>query len=291
MEEMLKEEIEYFIAKYSSSDLPQVLELPSDLTLPVLNTLWTMQAGIRYHLDDPKLRDLLSKVDASFRSGGATGGYLNMFPWLRFIIPRLSGYLDMKESVESLQDFLKETIKEHKTSLDRSNPRDFIDIFLLEMENQTDPSTTFTEEQLITSSMDLFVAGSETTSNTLGFLILYVTSYPMIQKKIHEELDKHVGRSRLPELRDRSNLSFVEAVIMEGQRMSNVAPFTPPHQASEDVELNGYTIKKGSSVLFSMYSIHMDKAYWGDPEFFRPERFVNSDGAVKKEPRLIPFGY
>jgi cytochrome P450 len=40
-----------------------------------------------------------------------------------------------------------------------------------------------------------------------------------------------------------------------------------------------------------MYSVHMDKGYWGDPENFRPERFLTSDGAVKKEPRLIPFGY
>lgn len=40
----------------------------------------------------------------------------------------------------------------------------------------------------------------------------------------------------------------------------------------------------------NLYSVHMDPEYWGDPENFRPERFINADGTFRKDERMIPFG-
>lgn len=62
----------------------------------------------------------------------------------------------------------------------------------------------FSEQQLLSLCLDLFQAGSETTSNTLGFAVLYVILYPNVQKEIHRELDRVVGKDRPPTLQDRS---------------------------------------------------------------------------------------
>lgn len=59
------------------------------------------------------------------------------------------------------------------------------------------------ESQLLAICMDMFMAGSETTSKSLGFGFLYLLLNPEVQKKAQEEIDRVVGRDRLPTLNDR----------------------------------------------------------------------------------------
>ena len=93
---------------------------------------------------------------------------------------------------------------------------------------------------------DLFLAGSETTSTTLNWAVLYMVRYPEIQAKVQEELDTVVGTDRydyiqhislnaiiifirMPTVSDKQNLPFTEATIMEIQRHSNIVPAGAPH--------------------------------------------------------------
>lgn len=78
-----------------------------------------------------------------------------------------------------------------------------MDVYLSVLESKN-CSDTFSESQLLAICVDLFIAGSETTSNTLSFCFLYLILFPDVQKKAQEELDKVVGRERLPTLADRS---------------------------------------------------------------------------------------
>ena len=59
------------------------------------------------------------------------------------------------------------------------------------------------DEQFIVVSMDLFMAGSETTSNTMEFALLYMILFPDVQKKVQEEIDSVVGTSRFPSILDK----------------------------------------------------------------------------------------
>lgn len=59
------------------------------------------------------------------------------------------------------------------------------------------------EEQLLSLSLDLLMAGSETTSNTLSFAILYMLEYPEVQKKVQNEMDDVIGRNRMPHMKDK----------------------------------------------------------------------------------------
>lgn len=148
----------------------------------------------------------------------------------------------------------------------------------------------FAEEQLLALCLDLFQAGTETTSNTLSFGIIYLLHNEGVQKRIRKELHTIVGPNRLPNLNDRSQLPYTEAVICEIQRIANVAPLGIVHRCMETVKFGDYIIPKDTMALVSLYSLHMDEHYWKDPFTFRPERFLNDSGQFVHHEYFIPFG-
>lgn len=96
----------------------------------------------------------------------------------------------------------KGTIDDHK-KVTSSSARDLIDAFLQNM-NENDSNSSFSREQLLSLCLDLFMAGSETTSNTLGFAMLYMVKYPEVQKRVQKEIDNVIGHDRWPSLQDRT---------------------------------------------------------------------------------------
>ncbi|CAG7821182.1 unnamed protein product [Allacma fusca] len=124
--------------------------------------------------------------------------------------------------------------------------------------------------------LDLFVGGSETTSTTLSWMCAYLIHHPQVQHKLQEEIDQVVGKERLPALADRPSMPYTEAVISEVLRYSSIFAMVL-HKASEDLEFHGFFIPKDTIVLPNFYDAHFDEAGWGDPQNFRPERFLNED--------------
>lgn len=60
----------------------------------------------------------------------------------------------------------------------------------------------FAEEQLIASCVDLFLAGTETSSGLLSFTMRYMLWHPDIQEKVREEIYKVVGKERTATMDD-----------------------------------------------------------------------------------------
>jgi len=116
--------------------------------------------------------------------------------------------------------------------------------------------------------------------------------YPEIQEKLHEEISKAIGTTRLPKLRERAQLAYTECVIMEVQRYASVFPLSVMHKTLEEVRLAGYVIPKDVVITPNLYAVLHDREIWGDPENFRPERFLLPDGtANKSHEAFIPFSY
>ena len=83
---------------------------------------------------------------------------------------------------------------------------------------------------------------------------------------------------------------YLEATIHEVLRFSSLAPLGAPHKALEEVQFHGYTIPKGSMVLANIYKATREVDVWGDPEVFRPERFLASDGkSLVRYDAWMPF--
>ena len=83
---------------------------------------------------------------------------------------------------------MEQKVAEHVATLDHNEPRDFIDKALVEIGATTDPASSFYgalgQQNLVATLMDLFAAGSETTSTTLTWALLYMAREPVIQRRV-----------------------------------------------------------------------------------------------------------
>ena len=140
------------------------------------------------------------------------------------------------------------------------------------------------------SLSDLFVAGMETTSKQLEWIMYYMSKYPVVQRKVQDEIDHVLGSTLEPSLDHRSTLTYTEAMIQEALRKASISPLGLLHATREDYELNGYLIPQGTIVIGNLFASHYNPQAWGDPEEFRPERFIDSEGKLKKIEEFIPFG-
>ncbi|XP_050545535.1 probable cytochrome P450 305a1 isoform X2 [Daktulosphaira vitifoliae] len=250
-----------------------------------INILWQFTAGTKFI--DSNIISLMSKRSAAFNM---TGGLLSQIPWIRCIAPKKSGFKLIKDINQQLFSLISKIINEHKQSL-TDNPKDFIDMYLLKIKKENNSNTTFTDEQLIATCLDLFIAGSKTTSSTLDFAILAMAKWPSIQAKVQAYLDtiKPPGTFLLAE--DILECKYLQAVLIESKRLSHITPLIGPRRVLRNTKLDGYNIPKDSTVLMSLYSIHYDPLKWESPEEFRPERFIDENGNLKKNNNLYFFGH
>jgi cytochrome P450 len=139
--------------------------------------------------------------------------------------------------------------------------------------------------------LDLFTAGTETTSNSVSWFCLYLAAHPEIQAKLHDQIDTQIGPNRLPSLADREVMTYFEAATLELLRISSIISIGIFRSTLTEIEFHGYRIPKDTMVVMNLYACNHDEEYWGDPEVYRPERFLSPDGEriIKHEP-FMAFG-
>ncbi|AGA29067.1 cytochrome P450 [Singulisphaera acidiphila] len=145
-----------------------------------------------------------------------------------------------------------------------------------------------TDRQLRDEAMTLFMAGHETTANTLTWAWYLLAQHPEVEARLHEELDQVLG-DRAPTLADLPRLSFTEHVITESLRVHPTV-WLLGREAIVPTVVGRYPVPVGMTVYMSQWVVHRDPRFFEDPESFRPERW--QDGLMKRIPRYayFPFG-
>lgn len=209
MVEMIQNEAEHLLHDFrnllNKQNGSAMVAMRDAFSLYVLNTLWTMMAGVRYNQENKEVIHLQGMLYTLFTRIDMVGALFSHFPFLRFLAPNFSGYNQFKDIHRVLYAFLGKELENHKRHFRPENePRDLMDVYLQAMHNAEKTSDSFSEKQLLAVCLDMFIAGSETTNKSVGFLMLHIVREPKIQQKIQEEIDRVVGRERLPTLEDRS---------------------------------------------------------------------------------------
>jgi len=264
-----------------------IVDIEKQLNCAALNVIWNLVAGYRFQYNDAKMKEMARVTEEVMgMAKDVLGKPFGVLPFLRFFPPFKAKFKKLSKSFKDFEDFIRETVDEHEITFDKNNPRDFVDMFLLQIE--ADNSNIFNKKQLISTIQDLFIAGSETTSKSLQYAIAVLMRYPDIQLKLHENLDSI--ESDLITMSDKTQLSYAEATMNEVWRFCNIAPFGPPRHNSKATKIGDMVIPAESAIMYNTYSLHMNSDAWGDPENFRPERFLDDQGKYCHNEMLNPFG-
>ncbi|XP_066366483.1 flavonoid 3'-monooxygenase CYP75B4-like [Miscanthus floridulus] len=233
------------------------------------------------------------------------GGVLNVgdfVPALRWLDPQ--GVVGrMKKLHRRFDDMMNGIIADSRkakaTPAAGEESKDLLGLLLSMVEDER-PSAggdevRITETDVKALILNLFVAGTDTTSTIVEWSLAELIRHPDILRQAQEELDAVVGRGRLVTESDLRHLTFFNAVIKETFRLHPSTPLSLPRMAAEECEVAGYRIPKGCELLVNVWGIARDPALWPDPLEFRPARFLpggsHSDVDVKGgDFGLIPFG-
>lgn len=145
-----------------------------------------------------------------------------------------------------------------------------------------------TDRQVRDQVMTIFLAGHETTANTLSWTWYLLSQHPEVEQKFWHELDS-VLEGRSPTIEDVNRLTYTRYTIQESMRLYPAA-WIIGRQALDEVDIGEHHFEKGDTLMMSQYVMHRNPRYFENPDAFRPERF---DGdLLERIPQYayFPFG-
>ncbi|CAI8602341.1 unnamed protein product [Vicia faba] len=139
--------------------------------------------------------------------------------------------------------------------------------------------------------LDLFVAGTDTTSYTIERAMAELIHNPHVMTKAKEELEQVIGIGNTIDESDITKLPYLQAIVKETLRLHPSAPLLLPRKARIDVKICGYTIPQGSQILVNEWAMGRNPSIWDNPNMFFPERFLGSEINFKGQYfQFTPFG-
>jgi cytochrome P450 len=202
--------------------------------------------------------------------------YLN--PWFA-----ASGKLRKHEDMRVRADgVLMEYIKQ------RRNQAPGNDLLQTLMDARYSDGEGMSDELVLSESMQLLVAGHETSSNGLSWLLYLLSSHPDCLERVRQEFDSVLGEAPLSHA-DVPKFEFTTQVIQEGLRL--YPPFWMiDREAVADDRVGDIGIPRGSTVIVYVYGAHHAPRYWESPESFDPERFIKANEKLRTPFTYLPFG-
>jgi cytochrome P450 len=198
-------------------------------------------------------------------------------------LPRLYGR-SIRRSAQRIHRILDEIIASYRAR-PRGSEASVIGLLL----DARDPETgeALDAEALRSEAAVIFMAGHETTANSLAWTWYLLSQAPAAEAELHRELDAVLG-GRLPTLADVPKLVYSRAVFEEALRLYPPVPILA-RQALGDEVIRGRAIKAGSLLLVVPWLLHRHKRIWDKPDHFIPERFLPGNAAARPKGAYVPF--
>lgn len=143
---------------------------------------------------------------------------------------------------------------------------------------------------------EMIFRGTDTTAILTEWIMAELVLNPSIQLKLQHELDSVFGSTITSFDSSLPRLPYLQAVIKETLRLHPPGPLLSWARLSiQDVCVAGHMIPAGTTAMVNMWAITRDSNVWADPENFKPERFLPSEGGHDvdirgNDLRLAPFG-
>ncbi|KAJ6451283.1 cytochrome P450 [Mycena sanguinolenta] len=281
--------------------LQNVLDKPEDVLNQIerLTGAFTLRIAYSYHVVPEPQRDrfleMFNTAAIHFSRATAPGGFLvDIIPFLRYWPEWLPGggfHTTAKEWSTQLRGTVDTGCEYVKEQMAAGNIEPSFTATLLD--------EGFHEEHLIKwAAFAIQAGGADTTAAQIKAFFRAMSLYPQVQAAAQKEIDTVVGTDRLPDVSDREQLPYVNALCKEVFRYHSTVPNCVPHRTREDFIYEpgeGATpmlIPKDSLVIPNMWKMTHDPAIYSNPMVFDPTRFLETnDKAAELDPARISFGF
>uniref|UniRef100_A0A8R1I856 CYtochrome P450 family n=1 Tax=Caenorhabditis japonica TaxID=281687 RepID=A0A8R1I856_CAEJA len=280
MEEQVVRSIHEMLAQLENVSDAKNTDVFWPIQLCVGNVINETLFGFYYKYEDAeKFKTFVRVIDTHMKTiQGRIPLMVGAFPWLRHVpVIGEMGYHRIKRNIESYQKFIEEEVASQIKEYDgESEPENFVHAYMQLINKPGNEGLDITN--LCASVLDFWLAGMETTSNSLRWILAYMMKYPEVQDKVRKEIFDNVGTTRLPSMSDRPNMPYTQAVIHEVQRCSNMVPFLGSHCNLEETQIQGKTIPAGTIVFGQIWSILKNDPVFEESHKFSPDRYLHADG-------------
>jgi cytochrome P450 len=209
-------------------------------------------------------------------------------------IPILPKVAQSRHAGKTLDSIVYGLISERRKEIQKGTYVAADDLLSRLIQVQDEDGSIMSDKQLRDEVITMLIAGHETTSNALTWTYYLLSQNPQVEKKVFEEIDSVLGGKgeeySKPSFADLPKLKYIEKVFREALRFYPTVWCMGRGVGSEDYSLGGYTIPKGSSLLFSQYVMHHNSKYYNKPESFNPDRWTEEFKMHLPRFSYFPFG-
>ncbi|MFC5148845.1 cytochrome P450 [Streptomyces aureoversilis] len=140
--------------------------------------------------------------------------------------------------------------------------------------------------------MVMMLAAHHTTGVAVSWTLHLLGRHPAVAERVAEELDRVLGDRAAPEYADLRRLTYLDMVLKESMRLFPPGPYGARETTGTLLlgERGEYEIPAGTTLFYPIWAVHMNPAYWPEPEKFMPERFTPEETAGRPRLAYIPFG-
>ena len=253
--------------------------------------------GVDRSYDDQDFQKVF-EINENYGKAIEGSAYVDFLPLFKYLPNKLLTSLVL--AMKSLHDEINKMFVKNEASYIEGRIRNIADSFIRivkkepENENQNENENTSTapllsDREIVAVLADLFGGAIDTSTVSMQWSLAYLIKYPDIQRQLHDELDRVIGRGRLPTLRDIPSLPLLQATVYELLRVTSVAATSIPHSTTADVNVREFVIPKDTLVFINLWSVHRNPEIWKDPDVFNPRRFLNNQGQVIDAKALAGF--
>ncbi|GMT23770.1 hypothetical protein PFISCL1PPCAC_15067, partial [Pristionchus fissidentatus] len=287
MEEQVKLSITEYLRCLSKIEDKSKVDMRWPIQLMVANIINETLFGYRYDYDncDPLIdyvvafNKLITDLSSSLLRFFAI-----KFKWVRHI-PIIKYYAVDRHIMSYIRDNVDNAMKKFESDKES-------ECFVHAYAKKLGTNSYLTKENLYATCSDFFLAGQETTTTTLRWAMLLLAANQDKQDKIREEILRVIGPSRLPSMADKRLLPYTTAAVHEVQRRANILMMNVARKTSVDTQVMGHKIPAHTFVNGDIHQIMAYDPLFENPQEFRPERYLCSDGkTLNKEvvDRTVPF--
>jgi cytochrome P450 len=258
----------------------EVRDVQVDMTRITLEIICDLMLGTSLDADRREtIRESLEPLGARFEPDP-----------FRFLLPDWAPTRENREyeqALATMEDVIADIVAERRgTAGDPATdegPTDLLSI-LLRAQGRGEQD----DESIRDEVMTMLLAGHDTTALTLTYAWYLLSQHPAAERRVHREVDRVVGDG-VPTAADVRHLDLVERVLQESMRLY------PPvyvifRQPRVDVELGGYRVPAGSSVMLPQWVVHRSADHWTAPEAFDLDRWAPDRARDRPRFAYFPFG-